>query len=115
MSVKIVFNFIGTRHVRSSIDNIISLCSGYIQGEFGIPGFRWGFYTNFDIGGVTLVCFCVGCSSSLQLLGKVIIPLSKCKHILAETLRVDVGGNKCEAPPIDKSFLQEHGAKTLSM
>ena len=41
------------------------------------------------------------------------IPLSKFKSILARTLQVYAGGNKCEAAPMYKSSLQEYGFKTL--
>ena len=84
--VKRILNFIRPHHVRGSVDKFITTCSGFIQGDFSIPGFRWGSYTHADLGGVALGRFRVVCSRSLQHLGKVMIYLSKCKRNLAETL-----------------------------
>ena len=90
MSVNNFLNFIGPRNVRSSVDKVIAICSGRIQGEFDIPDFRWVSYTHADLGGVSLGRFRVGCSSSVQNLGEVIIPVSKCKRNLAEKIWFDV-------------------------
>ena len=79
------------------------------------PVFQWGSYTHANIGGVTPGRFCVGCSSYVQHLGKVTIPVSKFKQTLAETLRADVGGKKCEDPSMDKFSLQEYGVKRVYM
>ena len=102
MFVQNFLNFIGPLHVRNSYDKVISICYGCIQRDFYTPSFQWVYYTYADLGGVTQGCFRVGCSSSVQFLGKLVIPMSKCKQTLAETLWVDVGGEKCESPSMDK-------------
>ena len=78
-----VINFIGMGHVRSSVDRVIAICPGRIQGEVTIPGFLWGYFTHTDLGGVTLGCFCIGCSSFVLQGVKLTIPSSKCKQTLS--------------------------------
>ena len=75
--MKKVLNFVGSRHVISSVDKVIDICSGCIQGEFYDPSFWWESYTHADMGGLNSGHFCVLCSCSFQCLGKVIILVSK--------------------------------------
>ena len=72
-----VINFIGTRHLRSSVDRVIDICHGHIQGYFTIPGFKWGYFAHTDIGGVISGFFYIGCSKSVLQEGKITIPSFK--------------------------------------
>ena len=70
MFVKKFLKFIEPLHVRISVDKVIAICSGIIQGDFDIPGFRCRSYNHADLCGVTFGRFCVGRPISLQRIEK---------------------------------------------